>query len=258
MTTARQHLHPGLFDPALVQAMALLAGAMCGYRRRLLERKYSPDQPRVPAGVREGGRWTNATSPYGDVAQARGRLPAAPRSGGRRRYGEREVELTPAQATAIRESGLARDHAIGLARIAEPSFRPTITSVFETPEGEVAHNLAVRDQARAFAIERGALPPEPLRPALDYFVRDGRMIGEIVGRAGENVRTVSREELDGLVRTMTLHGAVLPPSRYPGLRFRQSDGSVVGIRDSLDSGRTIDLLEPSLPIFRDKIRVHGR
>jgi hypothetical protein len=26
--------------------------------RQLYEHKYSPDQPRVPAGVREGGRWS--------------------------------------------------------------------------------------------------------------------------------------------------------------------------------------------------------
>jgi len=38
----------------------LVADLTFDFVMRRLARKYSPDQPRVPAGSREGGRWTDA------------------------------------------------------------------------------------------------------------------------------------------------------------------------------------------------------
>src|SRR4051794_35318406 len=36
----------------------------------LLEEKYSPDQPRVPAGSPQGGQWTSGANAVGDAAAA--------------------------------------------------------------------------------------------------------------------------------------------------------------------------------------------
>lgn len=40
------------------------------------ERKYSPDQPRVPAGSREGGRWTSGSDDIGSMLAGAKRLAA--------------------------------------------------------------------------------------------------------------------------------------------------------------------------------------
>ena len=37
-------------------------------RFNLIERKYRPDQPRIPAGSADGGRWTDGDSSDGDGA----------------------------------------------------------------------------------------------------------------------------------------------------------------------------------------------
>jgi hypothetical protein len=67
-------------------------------------------------------------------------------------------------------------------------------------------------------------------------------------------------ELDRLVRELTKGATeMVPPSRYKGLWFRRSDGTIIGLRRSKQSGLTIDIvdslghhdLEPGLRIHSD-------
>lgn len=44
---------------------AAIAEGRFGMLLRALERRYRPDQPRVPAGTPEGGQWTNSGSDAG-------------------------------------------------------------------------------------------------------------------------------------------------------------------------------------------------
>jgi hypothetical protein len=54
-----------------------------GHPFALYERKYSPEQPRVPAGSREGGRWADGTPPSSPSGAETTDLSAASRKGGR-------------------------------------------------------------------------------------------------------------------------------------------------------------------------------
>jgi hypothetical protein len=97
--------------------------------------------------------------------------------------------------------------------------------------------------------ERASLS-EVLRPG-------GRRVGE-PGR-DQDVRTVSPITFER-IRTDLMTGArrIEPASRYDGVWYQRSDGSVFGLRFSRDHGLTLDVIESNTPSIRKNFRIHQR
>jgi hypothetical protein len=225
----------------------------------VLELKYSPDQPRVPAGVPTGGQWTSREG-WIHLAQAAG--PRGPRATSRSTavYGGRRVELTYRQELELQVSSRAASNAIAEARRFAPGFQPNTTSAYATPEGHVAHNWAVVREAREATIRAGGTPLGMSGPVRDYVFPRGLPIGEVVGRAANEVRTLPRAEFERLARRLSENGiAFEPPSQnYSGLWYRHPDGSIVGFRNSHRNGLTIDIIAPRFLGFDQGLKIHGR
>jgi hypothetical protein len=139
-----------------------------------LDRKYAPNQPRVPAGSgRESGRWTDGGGGNGindprvipdsdrDVAAPGERYAQnRPRSGGRVLINGQQVELTPAQGARLSAAQAGAQSAIARIREIDPNWRPP-QSAYQTPEGLIQAYQADAAAAQARSSElaaRGALP----------------------------------------------------------------------------------------------------
>lgn len=234
-----------------------------------LAAKYNADQPRVPAGSSDGGRWTNGGG-GGGAAFADGRARVAQVGGtgapGRSSIRARYPAATPAQEVrlAIAEAH-ARD-AAARARERVPDWRPP-TSLTSSIEGEIAHAEAVaRSAERALAeVQRGTLGgqagPGPMsepRSLGDVCVPGGTLIGRRSRGAGNDVTTVSSQQFDQLLRELS-SGATerSAPSGYGGLWFQRADGTVIGIRRSEQFGLTIDIVDRGQnPILAPGLRFH--
>jgi HK97 family phage portal protein len=108
--------------------------------------KYSPDQPRVPAGNSDGGQWTSGGGGGGGLASEASR--------------RRTVDfISPAQQ-ARRDIATARSRgSVRRLRELDPEWREP-TSAWETVEGEIAHHEAVAEaaEARLGEILKDAIP----------------------------------------------------------------------------------------------------
>jgi hypothetical protein len=109
---------------------------ICRFRRLLLERRYNPDQPRVPAGNRDGGQWTSDGG-SGEASQPREMMRrwTIPRG-------------TPAQQMRFIAARLRADAASARALERDPTWKPP-PSVTSTIEGQILHQIAVREAAEA-------------------------------------------------------------------------------------------------------------
>ena len=65
-------------SPATFETLRRLSAAISDFKAdlavihvRALVQKYRPDQPRVPAGVRQGGQWSDSSNSSARVAMAR-------------------------------------------------------------------------------------------------------------------------------------------------------------------------------------------
>ena len=96
------------------------------------------------------------------------------------------------------------------------------------------------------------------RPNLHSILVPG---GELIGNpgSGTKIRTVSPEEFESL-RSDLLEGAgpVSGPSDYKGMAFERPDGSVIGIRNSLKYGTTIDVLQSTSRSIPNGFRIHKK
>lgn len=171
------------------------------------ETKYSPNQPRVPAGSgRESGRWTDggggpgrndprvisdadqdAVKPGQQYAQNR------PRSGGRVLINGQQFELTPAQAARLSVAQARAEGAIGRVREVEPNWKPS-PSAYQTPEGLIrayeADSAAALARANKLAVNRALQGPFtgealPARgPGRDFTAAERREINRIGRETG--------------------------------------------------------------------------
>ncbi len=109
--------------------------------RLALKAGFDPNQPRVPAGEPDAGRWTDGGGGSFRVAQR------APREGGGRRRIEGEYEnATPAQQTRLEMSRVQADAAVARVTRADPTWRAR-PGLYESVEGEIAHNEDVLREA---------------------------------------------------------------------------------------------------------------
>lgn len=104
-------------------------GALKKARRALLEWRYDPNQPRIPAGSTGGGQWTSGDS--GEARQPREMT---------RRWLPRGA--TPAQQTRFALAKAQADAATARVHRRDPTWRPP-PSLTATAEGEIAHQEAV-------------------------------------------------------------------------------------------------------------------
>jgi hypothetical protein len=85
--------------------------------------------------------------------------------------------------------------------------------------------------------------------------------GELVGKPGTKdwIRTVTPEEFEAL-RYELLEGAgpITGPNNYEGMAFERPDGSVIGVRESLKYGTTIDVLESTSRSIVNGFRIHKK
>ncbi|SRR5579885_21088 len=83
----------------------------------------------------------------------------------------------------------------------------------------------------------------------DIFAPDGGLIGDAVGGATDEVRTVSPDDLQHILDKLDETGAsVVDKPGYDGIWHEYPDGSGYGVRVSPDSGTTIDIdAKPDLP-----------
>ncbi|MGP9811882.1 hypothetical protein ACTZWT_10260 [Rhodopseudomonas sp. NSM] len=179
-----------------------------------LDRKYSPNQPRVPAGNPDGGQWTNGelgggassarpgrndprvisdadlepVKPGQQHAQARGR-----RGGGTVIINGQRFELTPGQGARLTAVQARADAAIARVREAEPSWKPPPND-YQTPEGMIrAYEAdAAVAQARINQLAAGGALPGPYAgesisargPNRDFRASERREINRIGADTG--------------------------------------------------------------------------
>lgn len=136
-------------------AAARLALATSTMRLALvLHAGFRPDQPRVPAGNDDGGRWTKvpgwARRRDDDARDNMHLVGGRPRGGGAGTYiAGRWQPLTPNQQTRLALSQMEMDTALRAVREILPNWRPR-EQIYSTVEGLIEANLAQAREARAF------------------------------------------------------------------------------------------------------------
>ena len=97
---------------------------------------------------------------------------------------------------------------------------------------------------------------EPLK---DMLMPGGKELGVRSTGAADNIRTVSKAELDAL-KDQVLAGAkeIVAPQAYEGKWYLRPDATIVGIRESASSGTTIDVVKSNNPSLTRGYKVHGK
>ena len=180
-----------------------------------IERKYRPDQPRMPAGVREGGQWTSdaGTNTGGDVSgrndprvlsdanPENDAVPGAQYAQNRRPTGGlgrviingQELEPTPAQAARLVLAEAESRQLAEQVRQVDPNWKPA-PSAYGTVEGLISSYQADAQQARNRLSELGSvgIGPGPYAgdsipargPGWSFTTAEREQINEIGNRSG--------------------------------------------------------------------------
>jgi hypothetical protein len=213
--------------------------------------KYSPDQPRVPAGNRDGGQWANGEGSNSDVSAARR---GGPRSGG-----------TLSQMVRLDAARARSEHALNRVRELDPDWKPTPSfERINSMEGVIGRREAEAREADARYIEllrAGADPKTPQRepmPLHDVLAPGGKPIGVRSG-GDSDVRTVAPASFDR-IRNDLLTGTqqTRADAGYNGVWFRRRDGSVIGLRLSEQHGLTLEVIESNHRSVGPNFKVHQR
>lgn len=103
---------------------------------------FRPDQPRLPQGRPDGGRWTRVPG-YAQIHQVSRR-----RAGGNQvRIGGRSHPVTPAQEALLAQSYGAMRRALRDVREVDPNWKPP-AQAYSTVDGLISANRAVEMEAR--------------------------------------------------------------------------------------------------------------
>jgi hypothetical protein len=177
--------------------------------RDQLKAGFRTDQPRVPAGQREGGRWTTVPGWAGALADGSGQRAQGSESdnlvhlvGGRRRsasgrirVGERWISVTPAQQVRVDISLNAMRRAVNEVQKIDRNWRPR-PQAYETVEGLIRANEATRVEAELRSWELSGRNPNL-----------GPFFGEMVPGSGPGRLTASQKQLlDEIGRKFGCHG----------------------------------------------------
>lgn len=108
---------------------------------------FNPNQPRVPAGSEEGGRWADGGGVSGSIVRVQSRTRGPRGSGGPRPVMGRWIEATPEQETRLEIGHAQMQAAISRVQQLDRNWKPT-PSLYETIEGEIAANAAATREAQ--------------------------------------------------------------------------------------------------------------
>lgn len=244
----------------LLKARYAFAVAQLELRRLLIARarkQYNPNQPRVPAGNPDGGQWTsgggNGGGPRSEYAQLRPRrIP-----GGYRIIGGRAHAVTPAQEarldiTAAQARALVRE-----VQRRDPTWKPR-PSIYEGVEGKILANQSEAQQASARLRELG-VGEVRAQSMQQILLRDGRPVGLQSARSRVDVRTVTREEFNNLLESISPGAELVPsPPGYRGQWYRRQDGSIFSIRRSEQNGITFDVIRNDHSQINNGYKVHKK
>ncbi|MBC8130560.1 MAG: hypothetical protein H7Y08_09600, partial [Rhizobiaceae bacterium] len=198
---------------------------------------------------------------------------AALRAGEGRRAGPRSVlvdvgsgrfvEGTPSQQARLDVARVWANWQIARVRSVDPRWRPQ-PGLSSTLEGEILQQQSVLRQGEAHlrSLRRRIgdnggppleLPPAlPLRSAQEILTPGGRVLGYRFSGARPDIYTLSQSEFDAALRLLTNgRREILPPDSYPGVYYELPDRCVIGVRNSLRNGMTIDIIESGtrLPLY---------
>lgn len=217
--------------------------------------KYRPDQPRVPAGSAEGGRWTDGGGTGGRGADD-DRVRVAQASGGRgsnvTRIGGQRFEATPAQTLRLSIASRAADRATERVREIDPTWRAT-PSMYETIEGAIRAREAEVAQAEARFIElrRDAIPNTSHRWGVnrlkkELYNRDFRLLRPAKGQGFVYRNSVTAEEVRIMSRPKRRYRTD-PPQKHENeyyyrylVRPTQQEGQHITIIDKVSEGKSDD------------------
>jgi hypothetical protein len=202
----------------------------------LSEQKYRSDQPRVPAGSREGGQWTDAGGGGGGGRVGGGindhriisdATPDPVRPGSqyaqRRRGGTtrvlvngRQLEATPAQAARLTVVEAQARDAIRRVHALDPNWKPA-PSFRDTVEGEIAaiHAEAREAQARLSDLARVGIGTGPYAgesiPARD----PGKVFTAVERNAINSIGLETGCHTCGVTKPGTKYGNFVPDHQPP-------------------------------------------
>jgi hypothetical protein len=236
-----EHLHRLVKDLRIELALRALGG------------KYSPDQPRVPAGNPDGGQWTDGGGGGAELTDF---------SAQARRGGPSRAPLTPPQQARLDNATRQADAAVARVQQLDPNWQPTqsITNPnnaegFIRAKEEMVREAEARFMALSQARQVEGFPPQSPQTNAEVL----RPRGQFIGSGNSEVRTVSSEQFE-TVRLTLMNGArqIEPRIDYDGVRYQRQDGSIMGLRLSLDHGLTLDILHSTDPVIPNGFRVHQR
>jgi filamentous hemagglutinin len=103
------------------------------------------------------------------------------------------------------------------------------------------------------------MPSATVTPAAmsDILLPDGQPVGFVMPGAGQNIQTVNPTQF-AEIEAQLMDGAtpVTAPASYSGTYYQRSDGTVFGIRTSIKSGTTIDVITSNTPSLPSGFKVH--
>jgi hypothetical protein len=143
--------------------------------------KYSPDQPRAPAGNPDGGQWTSGggestnSRVISDATPDNAWVPGAQYAGGieegegENRIGGEPVEATPAQQARLAVTEARWQKAISQVQALDPNWKPT-PGLYETVEGQITNLEAQTQEARNRLAEVTGVGAEPVSSGGHHYV----------------------------------------------------------------------------------------
>jgi hypothetical protein len=237
------------YTDALEEARYAVAKASYEVKRLLAEiahKRFDPNQPRVPAGNSDGGRWTDGGSSGGRV-QVAARVPRVIQPRRREATANRPVDfgngpewLTPAEYVELVSSKLPAESLANVLRNHSPDWKPKAQIVASAADRISANRSAAAEAAARLREINAALWSDA--PTSMILMPHGKPVGYLHGGAKETIRTIiSREEFDLLLTRLVIYATPHRRPNYSGQSYIRSDGVEIGIRESHNNGPTIDI-----------------
>jgi hypothetical protein len=157
------------------------------------------------------------------------------------------LDITAAQARALVREVQRQD----------PTWKPR-PSLYEGIEGQILANQSEAQQATARLRELG-VGKVRAQSMQQILLRDGRPVGSQNARSRVDVRTVTREEFNNFLESISPGAELVPsPPGYRGQWYRRQDGSIFGVRRSEQNGITFDVIRNDHSQINNGYKVHKK
>jgi hypothetical protein len=241
------------------------------YELRRFQQKYSPDQPRVPAGNPDGGQWTSGggSGAGRDIGRDSGRSRSTDFSAQARRAGPPRAPTSVSREVYLDQLTARAEEAVSRVQQLDPNWRPP-QSVMAPDRGEnIEARIRAREDivreadARFLALSRaGEDAPYPMpnpRTTAEVLAPSGQLVGARDLRAGYDTRVLSSAEFETIRQTL-MGGArrVDPGGGYDGVWYQREDGSTFGLRLSGGHGLTLEVIRSDHAVVTPGLRFHQR